>query len=323
MSHDNPHKDSLPEQRRLRIVAELQAQDAVRADALARRFGVSAETIRRDLLSLEEQGLARRVYGGALRPVSRAFEPPYEQRRVANLERKRAMAALAATLIAPGETLVFDVGTSVAEVARALAHDQVAGRVLTCSLLVAEELAGRPGIEVVVSGGTVRGGDLACSGPTAEAFFSRYFADRAFLGSGGVHPRAGLTDYHLAEIAVRQLIIEHSRECYVLADSTKIGHIAVGQVCPLDALTAVITDSDADPAVVRELEQAGVEVLVAPVPAAGPAPPAAPDGPAGSVRPWRAQQASARSASPTTRGPETTIRVTPDRPAGRGRRRKP
>src|SRR5579875_432625 len=78
---------SLPEERRLRIVAELDARDAVRAEDLARRFGVSPETIRRDLVSLEEQGLARRVYGGAVRPVSRAFEPPYEQRQVEGLAR--------------------------------------------------------------------------------------------------------------------------------------------------------------------------------------------------------------------------------------------
>jgi DeoR family fructose operon transcriptional repressor len=227
---------------------------------------VSPETIRRDLMSLEGQGLARRVYGGVVHPVSRAFEPPFEQRRVEGLARKRAMAQVAAALIGPGATVTLDVGTSVAEVARALPLGH-SGRVLTCSLLVADELAGRPGIEVVVSGGRVRPGDMACSGPTAEAFFSRYFADRAFLGSGGVPPAAGLTDYHLDEIAVRQLIIERSRERYVLAGSTKVGHIAVGQVCPLDALTAVITDAGADPAVVREIEQLGVEVLVAPLPA--------------------------------------------------------
>src|SRR5579875_1054555 len=161
---------SLPEERRLRIVAELDARDAVRAEDLARRFGVS----------LEEQGLARRVYGGAVRPVSRAFEPPYEQRQVEGLARKQAMARLAASLASPGDTLIFDVGTSVAEVARALPASYT-GRVLTCSLLVAQELAGRGGIEVIVSGGRVRPGDLACSGPAAEAFFSKYFADRVFL----------------------------------------------------------------------------------------------------------------------------------------------
>ncbi|HET7388170.1 MAG TPA: DeoR/GlpR family DNA-binding transcription regulator [Nocardioidaceae bacterium] len=252
----------LPERRRLRIVADLEATDGVRALDLARRFGVSVETIRRDLLVLEEQGLARRVHGGAVLPISRAFEPPYEERRVANLTRKQAMARLAATLIEPGDTLVLDVGTSVAELAKAVPVGLEA-RVLTCSLLVSHELAGRHGMEVVVSGGRVRGGDLACSGPTAEAFFSGFFADRAFLGSGGVDANAGLTDYHLDEIAVRKIILERARERYVLADSTKIGHIAVGQVCPLNTLTAVITDSNADAATVAAIEDAGVTVLVA------------------------------------------------------------
>lgn len=256
-------REGLPEQRRLRIVADLESAEAVRALDLAREFGVSAETIRRDLQLLEDRGLARRVHGGAVRPVSRAFEPPYEERRIAHLQRKQAMARAAAALVDPGDTLVLDVGTSVAELAKALPAS-LRARVLTCSLLVSQELADRSDVEVVVSGGRVRGGDLACSGPTTQAFFADYYADRAFLGSGGVDPAAGLTDYHLEEIAVRRIIIERARERYVLADSSKIGHIAVGQVCPLDALTAVITDSDADPDVVAAIEAAGVNVIVAP-----------------------------------------------------------
>lgn len=258
----SPHPDRLPEQRRLRILAALDTGGGVRAPRLARQFNVSVETIRRDLLALEEQGLLRRVHGGAVQPVSRAFEPPYEQRIVANLARKQAMARLAATLVEPGDTLVLDVGTSIAEVAKAL-PSSFHGRVLTNSLLVTRELADHQGLELIASGGRVRPGDLSCSGPTAIEFFNGFHADRAFLGSGGVHPSAGLTDYHLDEIAVRKVFMDRCRERYVLADSTKIGQIAVGQVCPLDALTAVITDSDADPDVIAALEEAGSRVLVA------------------------------------------------------------
>ena len=242
---------------------ELARCDAVRGEELARRFGVSLETIRRDLLLLEERGLARRIFGGATTAGGRTVEPPYEERSVARRPQKQAMAKIAAGLICDGDTVIFDVGTSVLEVARALPAD-LHCRVLTNSILVANELAGRPRSEVLLSGGRVREGDLALSGPDAIGFFQNYYADRVFLGSGGVDSSAGLTDFHLDEIAVRKLLIERSAECFVLADSSKIGHIAVGRVCPLTALTAVITDDGADPEAVKALRDAGSEVLIAP-----------------------------------------------------------
>jgi DeoR/GlpR family transcriptional regulator of sugar metabolism len=254
----------MPDRRRAVIVAELGRHDALRTEDLARRFEVSLETIRRDLLLLEQQGLVRRVFGGATRITARAFEPPFEERRVSRLPQKQAMAAVAAGLPSAGDTVIFDVGTSVAEVARAV-PSEFGGRVLTNSVLVANELAGRPEVEVLVSGGRMRPGDLALSGPATVAFFDGFYADWAFLGSGGVDAQAGLTDYHLDEIAVRQVQVSHAAQCFVLADSSKLGHVAVGRVCALDAITAVITDDGADERTVDAIRGAGVEVLVAPV----------------------------------------------------------
>jgi DeoR family transcriptional regulator, fructose operon transcriptional repressor len=117
--------------------------------------------------------------------------------------------------------------------------------VLTNSVPVAAELSGRGGIELLLCGGQVRPGDGACSGAHAEAFFAGVYAGKAFVGAGGVHPEAGLTDYYTAESAARRTIIAHSAETYVLADSAKLGVIAVHRVCGLGQLTAVITD-DAD-----------------------------------------------------------------------------
>ncbi len=253
----------IPAERRLEIIEQVKVRPLVRADDLAERFSVSVETIRRDLLALEREGLVRRVYGGATRSSPRAFEPPYEERRVQHVDRKRAMGHLAASLVEPTDTLILDIGTSVAEVAAALPHTYH-GKVLTNSLLAAIELGSRDGVEVITSGGRVRGGDLACSGAHAEAFFGAYFADKAFLGSGAVHPEIGLTDYYPDEIASRRIIIEHAAERYVLADSSKLGRIALAKVCDLATLTAVITDDHADPQIVGSLEAAGATVLVAP-----------------------------------------------------------
>src|SRR6202020_2605359 len=135
------------------------------------------------------------------------------------------------------------------------------GRVLTNSVPAALELSGRDGIELLLSGGQVRPGDGACSGAHAEAFFAEFYADKAFLGSGGVHPQAGLTDYHPPEVVTRRTIIAHSAASYVLADSSKLGAVAVHRVCPLSRITAVLTDYQASPEVVEALAEADVTVL--------------------------------------------------------------
>jgi len=142
------------------------------------------------------------------------------------------------------------------------------GRVLTNSVPVAMELSGRREVEILLCGGQVRHGDGACSGAHAEAFFAEFYADRAFLGSGGVHPEAGLTDYYPAEVVVRRTIIAHTAACYVLADSSKLGAVAVHRVCQLDRVTAVLTDDEAgegEPGAHEALASVGVTVLRASV----------------------------------------------------------
>src|SRR5215471_10257539 len=249
----------LPTQRRQAILAQVREQAAVSAEDLARQFGVSVETIRRDLRRLGERGLLERVYGGATRPSGRSSEGSFAARSARHTGRKRAIAALAASLVQPRETIIIDAGTTALEVARALPAG-FRGRVLTNSVPVAMELSARPDVELLLCGGQVRAGDGACAGAHAEAFFAEFYADRAFLGSGGVHPEAGLTDYYPAEVVVRRTIIDHTAASYVLADSSKLGIIAVHRVCPLDRVTAVLTD-DEEPGAHEALTSAGVTVL--------------------------------------------------------------
>jgi DeoR family glycerol-3-phosphate regulon repressor len=126
-------------------------------------------------------------------------------------------------------------------------------------------LSARSDVELLLCGGQVRAGDGACAGAHAEAFFAEFYADRAFLGSGGVHPEAGLTDYYPAEVVVRRTIIDHTAATYVLADSSKLGEIAVHRVCTLDRLTAVITDDAENSAAFAALAEAGSTLLRAQV----------------------------------------------------------
>lgn len=253
----------LPEERRLRIVEALGARGLVRVDDLVEELVVSAETVRRDLIELERRGELTRVYGGATRNADAADGAP-ARRGVANPVAKRAIARLAATLIRPQQTLIFDVGTTVTELARALPQD-LAGQALTNSLYTAQELARRPNLQIHLAGGELRTEDLACSGPETEEFFGGFFADIAFLCAGGVHPQAGITDFYPREIAVRRHMLQRSGEQYVLADSSKIGRVALRRVCEVAGITAVITDEEAPAESIEALTARGVRVLIAPL----------------------------------------------------------
>lgn len=258
---DEQPGSTLPEERRLHIAAQLRRESRVRVDDLARLFDVSGETIRRDLQVLEERGLLRRVYGGAVVAASGPWEATvdYQHGGRPNTAERR-IGAYAATLVEPGDVLVLHGDALAVETARQLPATWT-GRVLCTGLAVATELAGRDGIDVLVAGGQLRSRDMALVGPVTERFFGEYFADKAFVAVGGVHAKAGLTGSDLADVAIVQAVLRQVRECYVLADATRVGRVASARIAPLASATAVVTDPDADPEDVKALEQAGVRVL--------------------------------------------------------------
>jgi DeoR/GlpR family transcriptional regulator of sugar metabolism len=261
---------ALPEERRLQVAAQLRRDTRVRVEDLAERFAVSGETIRRDLKTLEDRGLARRVYGGAVaqdaeEAAAGAFAAhPFPGARAAGDPdlSLAGIAAAAAALVEPGETVILDLGAAAMETARALPLT-FAGRVLCTSVQTAALLAARGGIEVHLAGGRLRQSDLACIDDVAAGFFDRFFAHRAFLTVDGVDARAGLTCQNLDEIPVRRALLRQAARCYVLADAAKLGAVAVGRLAPIAEVAGIITDAAADPEIVRALESAGTRVLVA------------------------------------------------------------
>jgi DeoR family transcriptional regulator, fructose operon transcriptional repressor len=252
----------LVEERRLRILQVLDEAGTLSTEQLAQRLEVSAETIRRDLVQLDQQGRLQRVHGGAMNGAAvRQEEPPFAERAGVAAEAKRRIAQVASGLVTPGQTVAFDIGTTVLAVARAL-PGSFHGTVVTCSLLVAAELAGRAGVEVLVAGGRVRGGDLAVSNAQMVEFFRDVHTDVAFLGSGGVAPEAGLTDFYVDEVVTRRVIIANASAAYVLADASKLGKVAAHRVCGLDDVTAVVTDQRPPRSLAGAIREAGGRLLM-------------------------------------------------------------
>ncbi|WP_027944506.1 DeoR/GlpR family DNA-binding transcription regulator [Amycolatopsis taiwanensis] len=253
----------LAAERHARITEMVHSAQIVRTDVLVRELGVSAETIRRDLLALEERGVLKRVHGGAASAEPSVFqELPVEERRRLGAGAKRRIGQAAASLVRDGQIIMIDIGTTAAAVAHAL-PPKLEATVVTNSLVVATELADRPGLDVLVSGGRVRSGDLALSDATAVRFFSNVYPDLAFLGSGGLHHEVGLTDYYLDEITVRKTVLHNARRSYALVAAEKFGRIAGHRVCSLGELTGIVTDTEPDGELKAALDDHSVEIVTA------------------------------------------------------------
>jgi DeoR family transcriptional regulator, fructose operon transcriptional repressor len=253
---------------RLRKLQETILRDgSVEVDTIAAELDVSRETIRRDLAALAGQGLVQRTWGGATALGGSLTERDLTERSTEHQAAKAAIARYVANeLVADGTSVALDTGTTTVEIARALRGRPIT--VVTPSLPVINELAGTK-TAVLVIGGLLRGRSLGMIGPVADQTARQFHCDLAFISAPAIHPGLGLTDTDLDGVAVKRGLLEQAAEVYAVLDHTKLGRTAFTAVCPLDALTGLVTDDEADPAVLREYTERGLTVLTAPLTAPG------------------------------------------------------
>lgn len=248
--------------RRELIVETLDRRGRVSVGELALAASVSEMTIRRDLEALERQGVLRRVHGGAVSSVSMSFEPPFAIRAQRAVEAKERIGRAAASLLGEGETVIIDVGTTTLEVAKALR-----GRrdltIITPSLRVAELLSAEAGLRLMLTGGTLRRGELSLVGDLAEGAFRDLRFDTFVMGVGGIDLEDGLTEFNPDDARVKRAALASARRCIVVADSSKLGKVAFARICPLDRVDVLVTDREAPPEWVAALRSADTEVITA------------------------------------------------------------
>jgi DeoR family transcriptional regulator, aga operon transcriptional repressor len=244
----------------------LEQRGFVRVRELSGYFGVSTVTVRNDLQSLEERGLAQRVHGGAM-PASRpSVEQTFEEVAEHLRAEKAAIGHAGAQLVSSGESLVIDVGTTAAALARALVrrddlHDVT---IFTNGIKIALELEGAcPRFTVVVTGGTLRPKQHSLVNPLATHMMNDLRVMTAFIGCNGIDVDAGVTNLNLPEAEVKRAMIAAADRCVVLADATKLGTRTLAQVCPIDRVDVLVTDAAADSASLSAVRSRAVEVVVA------------------------------------------------------------
>jgi DeoR family glycerol-3-phosphate regulon repressor len=251
-----------PEERRERIATLVREASKVSVDELAGLLDTSRETVRRDLALLSEQGVLRKVHGGAV-PAQTALESPLGDRRATARAEKIAIGRTAAALFEPGDSLLIDAGSTTAYFAEALGGAG-AFNVINNSVLVAGELWAAPNRgEVYLTGGRYFGEGHEVLGPLVVEQIQRLHADHAVLTIGAIDARGKFMDFNTDEAFVARAMIASARHTTVLADSGKLNRHALFQVCEASQVDRLVTDRLPDPAMVNLLQSAGVELIIA------------------------------------------------------------
>ncbi|WP_369135846.1 DeoR/GlpR family DNA-binding transcription regulator [Modestobacter sp. I12A-02662] len=240
------------------ILAALSASGRVAVNDLAQRLAVSTVTIRKDLEALERRAALRRVRGGAVAaPV--LDEGAFETRLLVRRAEKVGIARAVAPLVQDGDVIALDSSTT----CHHLAHELLARRslvVITNSMPTATLFSERSDATVLIPGGSVRRSARSVVGVIGDVLSGRGWIDKGFVGAHAVSAQRGLLDMTPDEAQVKQYLTAHCRQVFALADSSKLGSFSLHSVAPPSRITALYTDSGADPAAVAELRAAGVAV---------------------------------------------------------------
>lgn len=258
-----------PAQARMsRILERLNEGGSVTVTDIAREFGVSDMTVRRDLAELERDGLLERVHGGAVGlkrgplTVIDDIEPIFEARSRQNAEGKARIAEAAARHVAGRSTIAFDLGTTVLAAAHAIVAAGPAPQMrgFTNSLRVGQVMA-RAGISTYMSGGLIRAEEMSLTGKDAVDCFSRYYFDVALLGASGITTE-GVFDYSPEEVAVKSVFFQRAAERVLLLDCTKFRRVSTVLIASLSEVSTLITDAAPPSELASALKAAGVRVMV-------------------------------------------------------------
>ena len=248
--------------RHAHIMNAFEKNGFVSITTLADELGVSGMTVRRDLDLLGKRGLLERTHGGAIAPTVQAFdqdEPAFEQRIRRHASEKSSIAQAAAALVAPGESLGLDVGTSILALAHELAPRKDL-RVFTNNLRVGMQMAEGNGT-VYILGGQVRVPEFSVIGPQAVESLRSHFLDKVFIGVSGIDEN-GLYDYSPEDTEVKRAFIDNAGSVIVLCDSSKFGRRALSRIVPLHKVSILVTDAAPPAELATALAEAGVRIIV-------------------------------------------------------------
>jgi DeoR family transcriptional regulator, fructose operon transcriptional repressor len=248
--------------RKTNILKEIEKLGTVSVADLAVTLEVSEMTIRRMLTELENDGLIKKVHGGAVSGQGRSYEPPYILRAIRSSELKIKIGSAAVQLVDDGDCIAIDVGTTTAEFAKKLQNKHNL-TIMTPSLRIANILINNKDIRLILPGGIVRQGEESLVGDLIRQAFNDLFVDKLFLAVGCIDADKGFTEYNLEDVLVKRIMISSAKEVIVLADSTKFGHVAFAQIASFNQINILVTDAEPPELIKKKLIENGVKIIIA------------------------------------------------------------
>lgn len=254
------------QQERKQVIIEMINRDRiVKAVELAERFGVSMETVRRDLEELERSGSLRRVYGGAVLGTVYDPEPSYDNRQITRAEEKKAIARATYALIEEGDSLFLDGGTTLMELALCIANGNKRGlTVITNAVQIACEVIKNEDCTVILLGGTLTRGEPLTTGVLCNNNLHLFHVNRTIIGAAGLSAKFGVTDFSLDIGASKRDMLGRSDQVICVADHSKFRVNATNCICPINRIHTLVTDWKTPQQDYAYCTEAGVHVIVAP-----------------------------------------------------------
>ncbi len=251
-----------PNPRQLELLEQVQARGTVSVEELATFLSVTLQTVRRDVKLLSDAGLLARFHGGVRVPSSTTENLAYRQRQLLNEAAKQRIARAIAQEIPEGCSLIINIGTTTEAIARELLRHK-GMRVITNNLNVAAILSDNADCEVIVTGGVVRSRDRGIVGEATVDFIRQFKADIGLIGISGIEADGSLRDFDYREVKVAQTIIQHSREVWLAADSSKFNRPAMVELARLNQVDRLYTDAPPPSPFPALMSDAGVTCVVA------------------------------------------------------------
>jgi DeoR/GlpR family transcriptional regulator of sugar metabolism len=253
----------IAEVRQKSITDYVLAKGEVSVQELSNLYNVSEMTIRRDLMKLEQQGYLRRTFGGAI-AVGQNSDTPVSVRSTENHHLKVALGQKCAELVASGDTILMDAGTTMMEIARHLPEDMKL-TVVTNAITVINVLINKPGIEVLVLGGPLQHAPQLTVGSGVSETIKSLHVNRAFITATGFSLQHGLTDANIQQSEIKRLMAQSAEIKTLVIDSSKYNVQSFNRFAELQDFDQIVVDEHLNPEVVAELKSAGLNLIVAPV----------------------------------------------------------
>lgn len=246
-------------ERRNQILAKLQQESKVVVSDLSQQYNVTEETIRRDLEKLEQEGFAKKTYGGAVLNESLYAEVPYNVRKITNTSAKQRIADLIEDMVEDGERIMLDASSTALFIVKRLKSKKNL-TIITNSIEILIELADKPGFTVLCTGGTLKEGALSLTGYQAERMINSFHVDKAFISCKGIDKECGLTDSNEMDVQIKKAMLQAAKQKIFVIDQSKFDKISFANIVRLNEIDMIVTDSQPSKEWSQALKQADIEV---------------------------------------------------------------